>query len=282
MIYLGINDFSYTLFKNYLDSFKNDEFMDNLDKVRCMIEYLEQKAKNHRKQIINLAIKTGHSHLGGSLSIVEILISLYDQVMNKNDKFILSKGHACLGFKILLKEKGFSPSFSGHPDIDEENGIYCTTGSLGHGLPIGVGMAFARKFLNQEGHIYVLVGDGECQEGTIWESLLLAKNFKLNNLTVIVDHNKLQALGKIYNFSEEDSLKKKFYAFGFNTLEIDGNNFTEILNSLDAKNIDSDSPRAIIAHTIKGKGISFMENDFKWHTRLPNEEEVKQAYKELE
>lgn len=257
---------------------KLKKFKDKMEKI----EYLKKRAKDHRKQIIDLAVKTGHSHLGGSLSIVEILISLYDEVMNEKDKFVLSKGHSCLGFELLLKEKGFSPSFIGHPDIDKSNGIHCTTGSLGHGLPIGVGMAFARKFLNQEGHIYVLLGDGECQEGTIWESLLLAKRFKLNNLTVIVDHNKLQALGKIDNFSDEDSLKKKFSAFGFNTFEIDGNDFTEVFDSLNTDNVVTDIPRAIISHTIKGKGVSFMENDPKWHTRLPNEEEVKIAYGELE
>lgn len=245
------------------------------------IRFLEQKAKKHRKHIINLAMKTGLSHIGGSFSAVEILISLYDEIMKKGDKFILSKGHSCLGFYLLLQEKGFSPKILGHPDIDKENGIHCTTGSLGHGLPLGVGMAFARKFLNQKGHIYVLLGDGECQEGTTWESLLLAKRFKLNNLTVIVDHNKLQALGAINNFSEDNDLKKKFDAFGFKTTEIDGHNFEELFIILDEQNIEPNLPRAIIAHTIKGKGISFMENDPKWHTRLPNEQEINKANEEL-
>ena len=245
------------------------------------LENLKQKAKFNRKQIIELAIKTGHSHLGGSLSTVEIIVSLYNLFIKENDKFILSKGHGNLCYYLALQEKGFSPKFSGHPDIDKKNGIYCTTGSLGHGLPIGVGMAFAKKISNKEGHTYVLLGDGECQEGTTWESLLLAKRFKLDNLRIIVDHNKLQALGAINNFSGDDNLKKKFESFGFKTIEIDGHDFEEILIALDKKSIEPNFPLAIIAHTIKGKGISFMENDPKWHTRLPNEEEIIQANEEL-
>ena len=243
------------------------------------IEYLKQKAKTSRKKIIDLAVETGHSHLGGSLSTVEIMVYLFDKILERKDKFILSKGHGNLCYYLSLQEKGFSPKLSGHPDIDEKNGIYCTTGSLGHGLPIGMGMAFARKFMNQEGRIYVLLGDGECQEGTTWESLLLASRFKLNNLTVIVDHNKLQALDKVENFSTKNDLQKKFEAFGFKTTEVDGHNFRDLFMVLTKNEVNL--PQAIIAHTVKGKGISFMENDPKWHTRLPNEEEIRMAKGEL-
>ena len=155
---------------------------------------LEKKAKELRKKTLDLAVEKGEGHLGGSFSEIEILISLYKEVLKDEDKFILSKGHCCYPLYLLLKEKGLNPKTSPHPDIDIENGINCTTGSLGHGLPIGVGMAFARKIQKKSGRIYVLMGDGECQEGTTWESSLIASQHKLTNLTVIIDHNKLQAL----------------------------------------------------------------------------------------
>lgn len=255
--------------------------MNNSSNLSGEVEGLKEKAKLLRRNILEQSVSTGHSHIGGSFSSVELMISLYHKIMKTEDKFILSKGHACLGLYLLLQTKGFSPKISGHPDRDEENGIPCTTGSLGHGLPIAVGMALARKILQKEGRIFVLVGDGECQEGTTWESLLLAKRFELENLTIIVDHNKLQALSKIDNFPTSTDLERKFNAFGINTLAIDGHDFWGIINSLSARTILKKCPRAIIAHTIKGKGVSYMENDPKWHTRIPNDEELKQAYKEL-
>jgi transketolase len=162
--------------------------------------------------------------------------------------------------------------------MDVENGLVCTTGSLGHGLPSGVGMALARKMQNKKGKIYVLVGDGECQEGTIWESALLANHHKLNNLTIIVDHNKLQALDKIENVLSLGSLAEKFNAFGLEAIEVDGHNINELATAFEK---NSDKTKVIIAHTIKGKGVSYMENDPKWHTRLPTPEELEIANKEL-
>jgi transketolase len=243
-------------------------------------EELKNKAKELRKKVLELGIETGEAHFGGSFSEIEILISLYDVIMKPEDKFILSKGHACYPFYLLLKEKGFNPKISAHPDLDVENGIYATTGSLGHGLPMGVGMALARKLKNKLGRIYVLISDGECQEGTTWESAQIAAHHKLDNLVVIVDHNKLQALQRIEEVQSLGNLKDKFDAFGWQTTEVDGHNFQEILNSLQNKSFDR--PQIIIAHTIKGKGISYMENNPKWHTRLPTEEELKQAHEELE
>jgi transketolase len=241
---------------------------------------LVQKAKTLRKQVLQLAYDRGGGHIGGALSIVEILLSLYEKVLKEEDKFILSKGHGCLPYFILLKEKGYNPNIAGHPEIDPENGIYCTTGSLGHGLPTGVGMALARKKTNTPGKIYVLMSDAECQEGTTWESSLLASHYKLDNLTAIVDNNKLQTLGITNEILSLHDLQEKFEAFGWQTSIINGHSFEEIIQSLNQTT--ENKPRLIIANTTKGKGISFMEGVSKWHTMIPTEEELNQAYKELE
>lgn len=239
---------------------------------------LEEKAKELRLKTLNLAVKEGETHLGGSFSEIEILISLYDVIMKKEDKFILSKGHSSHPMYLLLEEKGYNPDIRTHPDIDEKNGIYCTTGSLGHGLPIAAGMALARKFKKQKGNIYVLMGDGECQEGTTWETIPLAVKYKLNNLNLIVDNNKLQALEKTDNVSVMN-LKKIFDSFGCYTLKVNGHSFPELIRSLKEKSYDK--PKVIIADTFKGKGVKFMENNPMWHARVPNNEELNEIYKEL-
>jgi len=244
------------------------------------VNELKEKAKKLRRDVLDMALQTGEGHLGGSFSEIEILISLYNRILTKDDKFILSKGHACYPLYILLRERGYNPKISGHPDIDEKNGICCTTGSLGHGLPIGVGMALARKILNKKGKIYVLMGDGELEEGTTWEASLIAVHHKLDNLIVILDHNKLQALEPLKNIVSFGNLKSLFEEIGYNTLEIDGHSFSEIIKAFKRKS--HKSPKMIIAHTIKGKGISFMENDPKWHGRKIFFDEIKDAYKELE
>jgi transketolase len=243
---------------------------------------LQNFAKTMRKKILDLAVQHKDGHIASSFSTVEILVALYERVMAEEDKFILSKGHGCLSLYCMLHTKGFNPKISGHPDIEPEQGICCTTGSLGHGLPIGVGMAIAKKIQKKEGHVFVMIGDGECQEGTIWESLNLAKKFRLDNLTIIVDHNKLQALSTIEEIMNETNLKSKFEVFGCNTLEIDGHDFEKILEALEEKNVVKGKSRAIIAHTIKGKGISYMENIPKWHSCLPEGELLRQAYQELQ
>ncbi|MDO8517082.1 MAG: 1-deoxy-D-xylulose-5-phosphate synthase N-terminal domain-containing protein [Nanoarchaeota archaeon] len=256
------------------------------------MDNLKEKAKELRKKVLDLSKIHGDAHLGGSFSEIEILISLFEDNLKKEDKFILSKGHCPYPLYILLKEKSHNPNILAHPDLDEKNGIYATTGSLGHGFPIGVGMALARKLKKQEGRIYVLIGDGECQEGTTWESADIASYHKLDNLCVIIDHNKLQALDKIKEVSPMN-LSEKFKAFGWHVAEIDGHNFSEINNSFKKNVLDNVldysanpktnliKPYLIIAHTIKGKGISYMENNPKWHARFPNEDELKKAYNEL-
>jgi len=246
------------------------------------IEYLIKKSKQVRRDLLKLAIESNNGHIASAFSTVEIIVALYEEFLKEEDRFILSKGHACLSLYTILRYKGLNPKISIHPDIEREQGIECTTGSLGHGLPIGVGMAFAKKFKNEKGKVFVLIGDGECQEGTTWESLNLAKRFKLDNLVVIVDNNKLQALDTIKNIMWETDLKGKFEVFGCDVAEINGHNFEELINSFDANNIKINMPRVIIAHTIKGKGVSFMENVACWHSRIPEGKLLEQAYKELE
>lgn len=240
---------------------------------------LRKKAKELRRDTFNLAVKHRDSHIASAFSTIEILIGLYEEILKPQDKFILSKGHGCFSLYAILKRKGYNPKISGHPDIDPENGIYCTTGSLGHGLPMGLGMALAKKIKKEDGKIYVLIGDGECQEGTIWESAKIACHHKLDNLMVITDYNKLQALGKIESILSLGSLKSKFEAFGWHVSDIDGHNLEEIISAL--KKNTAHHPRMIIAHTIKGKGLSFMENDPKWQSRFPDPDELKKAYEEI-
>lgn len=237
------------------------------------------KANDIRKKIIDIGREYGECHIGGSFSCVEILIALYDNILSKDDIFILGKGHAYHALYIILKEKGYNPKLSGHPDIQPEEGIVCTSGSLGNGLPIALGFAFAKKIKNESGRVYILIGDGECQEGTTWESLLLASQYYLSNLTIIVDSNKLQALGNINDICSIYPLKDKFIAFNADTTVIDGHNIENLADNL--KKCNGYSPIVIIANTIKGKGVSFMENNIIWHTRMLNEDEYKQAMKEL-
>src|SRR3989344_5986286 len=245
------------------------------------ISHLTEKAKKIRGRVLNTALNVKDGHIAPAYSCLDILVILYEKIIEPEDKFILSKGHGCLGFYEILKDKGFKPTYSGHPDLDEKQGIFCTTGSLGHGLSIGVGMALARKLVRKRGWIYVLIGDGECQEGMVWESMNLAKKFKLDNLVVIVDNNNLQALDSIQNILDETNLREKFDSFGGFTLEIDGHNFNELSLALNPEKIAKDKPKIIIAKTIKGKGLSFMENNPSWHSRLPNEEQIKTAFEEL-
>lgn len=243
---------------------------------------LKEIAKKARLDALELGLKTHNEHFAPSFSTIEILVALYEKIMEKNDKFILSKGHACLGYYVMLKRKGRCPKCSCHPDIETDQGIDCTTGSLGHGLPIGAGFAFAKKLKKEPGRVFVLVGDGECEEGAIWESLIIANRLKLDNLTIIVDHNKLQAIAALEEVhGGQPNLKEKFEAFGCSTASIDGHNFDDLLKALDSKSVKKGKPTAIIANTVKGKGLSFMENITAWHSRMPDQEQLKKAYEEL-
>ena len=227
---------------------------------------LIKKAKKLRRETFKAFIKKGEAHLGGSFSMIEILVFILEKVLKKNDKFILSKSHASYPFILMLRQKGFKPKLTTHLEIDKKNGIHCTTGSLGHGFPISVGMALAKKKMKKKGNIFVMISDGECQEGTTWESSLIASKYKLDNLFLIIDYNKIQALTTLKEGLPLSNLKKKFNAFNFNTIEIkDGHNFTSINKKF--KFSKKNKPTVFIIHTIKGKGIKKFENDPVWHAR---------------
>ena len=230
-------------------------------------EKLISLAKELRQNVFKSFIKKGEAHLGGSFSMIEILISIFEKFMKKNDKFILSKSHASFPLILYLKKKGLKPKLSTHLEIDNKNGIYCTTGSLGHGLPIATGMAFARKKLKKKGKIFVLISDGECQEGTTWESLLIASKHKLDNLVILIDYNKIQALTKLEDGLPLNNLEKKIKAFNCNCVNIkEGHSFKSIIKNL-KKIKENLKPTIVIFHTIKGKGIKEFENDPIWHAR---------------
>lgn len=224
---------------------------------------MNERSKQIRRDTITLSKANGGYHYGGCFSIVEILISLFDYTMKPKDKFILSKGHACWPYYVILREQGYNPKLSGHPSRDETNHVYCTTGSEGHGLPVGIGIAMAKKQKNQEGKVFVLMGDGECQEGTTWESLLIASKHRLDNLVVIIDKNKIQGSDFVNNILPLDSLGDIVTLLGWYYIRVDGHNIDEINAALST--IVIKQPIFIIADTVKGKGVSFMENKPEWH-----------------
>jgi len=273
----------------------------NKDVSKKRINELKKLARRVRLRILELVSKTASPHIGPSFSITEILVALYFEFLNvspekaKNssrDRFILSKGHACPALYAVLAERGFigENELAGfavdggilqqHPDRDLGHGIELSSGSLGHGLAVGSGLALAAKANSKRYNVGVLMGDGELNEGSVWESALFAAQHKLNNLIAIVDHNKMQAMGNSRDIIELDPLKEKWEAFGWHAQEVDGHDFGEILKAFRA--ISSKKPNVVILHTIKGKGVPFMENELLWHYRYPHEgEEYNSAVKEL-
>ncbi len=262
----------------------------------------EEIASRVRIDIVKAVHKAGSGHPGGSLSAADIVTALYFKEMNvdpKNpnmedrDKFILSKGHAGPVQYAALAERGYFPvselmtlrklgsHFQGHPNRDKVEGIEMSTGSLGQGFAVSVGMAMANRMDKKDGRIYVLLGDGELQEGLIWEAAMAAGHYKLDNLCAIVDWNGLQIDGKNDDVMTVKPIDDKFRAFGFNVLVIDGHNFEEIFNAFDEARRCKGKPTVIVAKTHKGRGISFMEDNPGWHGKAPNEEEAKQAVLEL-
>lgn len=252
------------------------------------IKEIKEKTRIIRKNVICLALKAGKrgAHIGPGLSIIEIVTTLYMGILKydtKNpswpdrDRFILSKGHGVLGLYPVLAEVGLLPfdilesfyseetTLSGHPVLNVEIGIEASTGSLGHGLSIGVGIALSAKIDKKNFETYVLVGDGECNEGTIWEACMAANKYRLNNLTAIVDYNGLQADGLTNEIMNMDSISDKWRNFGWNVKEVDGHNIKNLLEVFNEKNKAKDAPNVVIAHTIKGKGISFCENNTTYH-----------------
>jgi len=239
---------------------------------------LNARSKQVRRDAIEISKANGGYHYGGSFSCAEILINLFDVVLRPEDRFVLSKGHGCWCYYVLLREKGYSPTLEGHPHYEPEQGIFCTAGSMGHGFPTSVGMALARKMKGDSSKVFVLMGDGECQEGTTWEAILLASRLKLENLVVIIDNNGIQGSGFVSDILPViNSVKAVAESSGWEVVTIDGH--TEELTKI--KFNTKGTPTLIIANTIKGKGVSFMENVPKWHSNwLAGELEAK-AMEEL-
>ena len=239
---------------------------------------LDTRSKQVRRDAIKLSLANGGYHYGGSFSCAEILINLFDSILKKEDRFILSKGHGCWAYYVLLREQGYNPTLEGHPHYEPENGVFCTAGSMGHGLPVAIGQALARKLNKDSSKVFIIMGDGEAQEGTTWESLLIAGHLKLNNLVVILDGNNIQGSGFVDEIMPViRPIKSAAKSANWEVLEIDGHN-KELLNI----NFDKQTkPIYIIANTIKGKGVSFMENKPKWHSTWLGGDFLKLALEEL-
>jgi transketolase len=247
-------------------------------------------AKQIRIKILQLSNTAKSSHIGSSLSIVEILVVLYKFFIKKKNIFILSKGHACLAYYCVLQKFGYFSnkilkSYGKNDTILSAHvshkvpGVNFSTGSLGHGLPYATGRALSEKINKTNSKIFVLISDGELNEGTTWESLLFAAHHKLDNLIIIIDYNKIQSLDFIKNVLKLEPLNKKFKSFGCNVKNIDGHSFNQIYESFLVKK--NKKPTVIIANTIKGKGVSFMENSILWHYKFPNEKELDVAIRQL-
>lgn len=249
--------------------------------MKKKIDILKKKAQSLRIKTFIEFIKKGEAHLGGSFSMIEILLTLYEEILKKNDKFILSKAHASFPLCIYLRQKKLRTKITTHLEIDPKNGIHCTSGSLGHGLPIATGMAFARKKQKKKGKIFVLISDGECQEGTTWESLLIASKHRLDNLVLIIDYNKIQALTKLDDALPLNDLNKKFKSFNWNCVKIKkGHSFKNLIFEFKKKR-KINKPTVFIVDTVKGKGIKEFENDPVWHARKISNQDITIAKKRL-
>ncbi|MDY6876151.1 MAG: transketolase [Chloroflexota bacterium] len=259
------------------------------------------QAKTIRRHIVTTISHAQAGHPGGSLSAADILTALYFHVLRvdpahpnwpQRDRFILSKGHAAAGLYAALAERGFFPlewletfgqinsHLQVHPDMHKVTGIEISTGALGMGLSVGLGMALAIRADGLPGHVYVLLGDGESQEGQVWEAAMAGGHYRPPNLTAIVDYNNVQLLGAVTDIMDVAPLPEKWRTFGWRVLEIDGHNMQAVVAALEEAR-DDDVPTAIIAHTIKGKGVSFMEGQAAWHGQPPNAEQLAQALEEL-
>jgi transketolase len=267
------------------------------------IEALKAKAKTIRRHIIRMISRAGSGHPGGSLSAVEIMVALYFHHLRINpkepnwperDRFLLSKGHAAPVWYAVLAEAGFFPvsqldslrkmggMLQGHPDMKRAPGVEMSSGSLGQGLSICNGIALAGKLDKKAYRVYTLLGDGECQEGQVWEAAMASAHYKLDNLVGLIDYNGLQIDGPIENIMSPMPLAEKWAAFGWNVLNADGHNIEEIITALEQAGAAKGRPSMIICRTVKGKGVSFMENKHGWHGKAPNAQETEQALKELQ
>ena len=264
---------------------------------------LKNKATEMRMKVVDMIYKAQSGHPGGSLSAADIYTYLYFEEMNidpkdpkkaDRDRFVLSKGHTAPGYYSTLAHRGFFPVedlttlrkvgsyLQGHPDMKHIPGVDMSSGSLGQGISAAVGMAISAKLSDDDYRVYTLLGDGEIQEGQVWEASMLAGHRKLDNLVVIVDNNNLQIDGKITDVNSPYPIDKKFEAFNFHVINIDGNDFDQIEAAFKEARETKGMPTAIIAKTIKGKGVSFMEDQAGWHGKAPNDEQYAQAMEELE
>ena len=269
---------------------------------RKELAYCEEIARRVRIDIIKATFNAGSGHPGGSLSCADILTALYfgemnidpkDPDMKGRDRFVLSKGHAVPAQYSVLAERGYFPvsdvmtlrklgsPFQGHGNMRKVPGIEMSTGSLGQGFSASVGMAIANRLDNNGARVYTLLGDGEIQEGIVWEAAMAAAHYKLADLTAIVDWNGLQIDGRNDDVMTVAPIKEKFEAFGWHAVSIDGHDFGQIFDALDAARAETEKPTAVIAKTVKGKGVSYMEDQAGWHGKAPGEEEAKQAVREL-
>ena len=259
-------------------------------------------AKKIRIHSLKMANSGGGSHIGSSLSISDILAVLYNDILNINpknpklfdrDRFILSKGHAGAAVYAVLAEMGFfskkklrthyqnGSDLSGHVSHKGVPGVELSTGSLGHGINVGIGMAKAAKMDDSGYRVFVLLSDGECDEGTIWEGAMFASHHKLDNLVAIIDYNKIQSLDTVQNTLQLEPIVDKWKSYGWSVVEVDGHNHNDLKEKFTDISNQKDSPTVFIAHTIKGKGVSFMENSVLWHYRCPKDDEFDKALWEL-
>lgn len=263
---------------------------------------LYKKAAELREDILNMVYSAKSGHIGGDFSVVDILVSLYCQQMNvgpdsvkdpERDKFILSKGHSVEALYAVLADRGFYPKselksyfafgskFIGHPN-NKINGIEMNSGSLGHGLSVCVGMALSDRLHGYSSRTYTVLGDGELAEGSVWEAFMSGSHYKLANLCAVIDRNGLQISGTTEQVMSHEPLKSRLASFGWNVLTVNGHDFEALDQAFAAAREEKDKPTVIIAETVKGKGVSFMENQVGWHHKIPSEEEYRQAMTELE
>lgn len=265
---------------------------------------IKQFASNVRREVAKVLSRTHDSHIGGGYSSIDILSVLYTRILNINkdnlddpnrDVFILSKGHIAASFYTVLAYKGIIPfsdldkhvvdgeNYAGHTRRYVVPGVEMSAGSLGHGANVGIGMAYAKRCMGYGGNVYVLMGDGECNEGSVWEAAMCAARFSLSNLVLIIDRNRLQSYGSDVEVMNMGDLAHKFRSFGCNVQEIDGHDYGQILKALMTSTARMPSvPTVVVANTTKGKGVSFMENKLEWHFKSPNDEQLEIILKELE
>lgn len=276
--------------------------MDILDLSQEKLIDLELKANKARELVIDTLLEAGSGHSAGSLGMADIFVALYFHILNHNpknphlvnrDRLILSNGHICPIYYAVMAMSGYfeiselktlrkiNSRLQGHPHRPSLPGLESTSGPLGEGISQAIGIALSGKLDRKTFHTYVIASDGEQQEGNTWEAVMFAGKYKLNNLTLIIDRNNIQIDGFTENIMPLEPLKEKYLAFNWNALEIDGNNIKEFVESVNKARAYTKKPTVIIANTIPGKGVSFMEKDFTWHGKPPNQEEAKKALNEL-